>query len=912
MQGFYSAHSLAIQGVKGGRPAGGISCFVNPKLGQIVNKYVENHFVIIFLESFCIVAFYLNPTLDEVTVHEVVLNAHAKIPKNVPIIMAGDFNCRVDVDSKGRMFEKGKALIKTMSLLNLKLCNSPELKTYISFNGSSTIDLLFCNQNKFECVSQSFPSLYANPCKKHQPVVFNLKKNYVNQVSKFDINPNSKLSNRININKMTEIFLQEKINLEEIISVGSNVDDIYDKISYCIANSAEPKKVSNRKSQPWFDAEAFCARKHILSTLFNLRHCKFKDKNLLLYYSYLQREYKELLYKKQFEFQSKTEEKLVNIAEQNPYTYLRKETFVEVQCPISLQVWESHFKNIFNINYSNCIQTLNLLQTINSYESDLVCLPITDKEVCFTLNNMKNNKAPGHDLISKEHLVHFINCCSPSYITSLFNLCIANKTLPVIWKTSLLKVLYKGKGDLSSPDSYRGIANCIIMLKLFDKMTCNRVFNRTQEIIPVNQYGFMPKRSTIQAIEHLHSNILKDIREPRSFTYVVFIDFLKAFDLVDRHILLQKLMDTKRIPKNDLIALALLLEINYVIVNDGLLLSKPIVQSNGVKQGAPSSPLLYNLLTHDIIGIIIEMIENGDITISIYADDIAIICKNLEKMQRLMNKITDWSSLNGLKINASKTKIVKFKYASAGRPKVNPKEEILYCNGEKLEFVTSYKYLGVIFQQSAKSFAKHIKDRCQKAISACYTISNLHLLSIKTAVKLFNLKVSPVASYGIQIVWPYLSLTDFANLESVKANFLKRALCLSKFTKSRLVYELTGENFFVQELQTQFNLPITPVFKTFIKRRVDKSEDINLSFYNTPAFSNVNWKNPNFKNRHIFTRFAVHGFHHKICIIKEFHECGTQCKCKLCGEQCEQYHLLKCTNRSISLTAYAQENNLGS
>jgi Reverse transcriptase (RNA-dependent DNA polymerase)/Endonuclease-reverse transcriptase len=907
LMNFYSVHSHAIQGVEG-RPSGGISCFVNPRLGQIISSSDKNY-VIVNLSNISVICFYLNPSLHEVDIHEGILEAFSKVPSDKSIIMAGDFNCRVDRNIKtGKMYVKGVAIINTMSLINLKMCNDPTAKTYICHNGSSTIDLLFCNPNYVKCVSQQFPLLKAASFKKHQPVLFNLKLLLSdNHNLDFVTFKKSVITNKINHYKLSLIFQKERIGLDKLIVEGLDIEKIYNTLQYCIIESAEPKKVYTRNSQPWFDNEAFSLRKHILDILFELRHCKFSNKNLLEYYSHLRRLYKNLLYKKQKEYQEKYEEKLVILAENTPYTYLHKERIVNVQCPISLQEWETHFKTIYNCNNYIESQSLGLLNLLEEYESDLSFELITSSEVIRTLMKMKNKKAAGHDYVSKEHLEEFCKVCGPSYIASLFNLCIKNKRMPEIWKKSMLKILYKGKGDILSPNSYRGIAICIIMLKLFDKILCNRLFSCTKELIPDIQFGFMPNRSTIQAIKYLHSNILNDISNPKSFTYIIFIDFLKAFDLVDRKLLLQKLMDTKRLSKDLLIALALLLDINYVIVNDGLLLSNPVVQSNGVLQGGPSSPLLYNLLTHDVINILTEMIEDdSDVFLSIYADDIAILCNNLEKLQRLMNKLTEWATLNGLKINASKTKILKLKYAAAGRPKLNPPPEDIFCNGDKLEFVDSYKYLGVTFQQSGKSFATHIKDKSRKAISASYSISNLNLLSIKTAVKLFNIKVSPVASYGIEVVWPFLSLTDFAQLERVKANFLKRALCLSKYTKSRLVYELTGEEFFVRELQKQFNLPETENYLKFIKKRIDKSEDINLSFYNTFALKNQRWKEPNRRNRHVVTRFAVHGFHHKICVVKEFHECSKACKCNLCGERCDQYHLLICKKRSLSLTQYAE------
>jgi hypothetical protein len=86
-----------------------------------------------------------------------------------------------------------------------------------------------------------------------------------------------------------------------------------------------------------------------------------------------------------------------------------------------------------------------------------------------------------------------------------------------------------------------------------------------------------------------------------------------------------------------------------------------------------------------------------------------------------------------------------------------------------------------------------------------YSISNLHLLSIYTAVELFHIKVSPVASYGIEMIWPFLSYRDLNNIEAVavKSRYLKRLLCVSKYSKSRLVYELIGEKYFLEELKVK-------------------------------------------------------------------------------------------------------------
>lgn len=43
------------------------------------------------------------------------------------------------------------------------------------------------------------------------------------------------------------------------------------------------------------------------------------------------------------------------------------------------------------------------------------------------------------------------------------------------------------------------------------------------------------------------------------------------------------------------------------------------------------------------------------------------------------------------------------------------------------------------------------------------------------------------------------------------------------------------------------------------------------SFYKTETMTtNSNWQKSNFVHRHVFTRFACHGFYHLFCIDKKF------------------------------------------
>ena len=79
------------------------------------------------------------------------------------------------------------------------------------------------------------------------------------------------------------------------------------------------------------------------------------------------------------------------------------------------------------------------------------------------------------------------------------------------------------------------------------------------------------------------------------------------------------------------------------------------------------------------------------------------------------------------------------------------------------------------------TFSKHIEDIAVRAMKATVEIKKLILLSIATALKLFTIKVAPIATYGIQLIWNHLTYSNLKRLEEVKT-YLKRMLCISKYT----------------------------------------------------------------------------------------------------------------------------------
>ena len=172
---------------------------------------------------------------------------------------------------------------------------------------------------------------------------------------------------------------------------------------------------------------------------------------------------------------------------------------------------------------------------------------------------------------------------------------------------------------------------------------------------------------------------------------------------------------------------------------------------------------------------------------------------------------------------------------------------------------------------------------------------------------LFQAKTCPIATYELELVWEMLTTLDLQRLESVKARYLKRMLGVATTTPSRLVYELSREPFFVEELRTKLFLPTTPAEQKHLESRRKKREEIWLDFYSTEAMIDRGWERENQDLRHLFTRLSVHGFHHKLCDNKRYHDPDEKCACRLCVKVCDRYHITRCEKRVRSLSDYAKE-----
>ena len=157
-------------------------------------------------------------------------------------------------------------------------------------------------------------------------------------------------------------------------------------------------------------------------------------------------------------------------------------------------------------------------------------------EIKSAIDAFKNNKSPGIDAIPAEFIKHCKDILAED-ITMILNYVIEERSFPDNWAKGLRSAVFKsGKHNIIS--NYRGIIILPIMEKIFELAVYRRLIFANEAMGLIDKYngGFINGSRTFDNIFILLGAIQRQLIIGEAL-YVCFVDFSKAFDLVNRHIL---------------------------------------------------------------------------------------------------------------------------------------------------------------------------------------------------------------------------------------------------------------------------------------------------------------------------------------------------------------------------------------
>ena len=458
-----------------------------------------------------------------------------------------------------------------------------------------------------------------------------------------------------------------------------------------------------------------------------------------------------------------------------------------------LNEWVYTFSKLYNPSMSECDKDFYdqaLLYTnsqehsmfdgnyVSSSDTSGLNIDITYEETVKIITKLKLKKAVGIDCLPNEVLkqpgIYFV-------IWKFVNAVFVNSIVPSLWLKAIVQPIPKGSmRDPFVPINYRGISLLSCVAKTYTALLNERIvyFCEANSILAEEQNGFRRGRS---CSDHLFSltSIIRNRLSNKLSTFCAFIDMEKAFDVVDRNLLLYRLLlygmggKVYNSIKN-------LYSDTYSCIKLNSNFSNWFVTESGVRQGDSLSPTLFalyiNSLAEEIKSLNNGVILNGkNVSILLYADDIVLMSDCEESLQTMLDCMFEWCHKWRLKLNVMKSNVMHF------RGKRNRLTETCFMFGDnKVIKVEKYKYLGVIldefltFETCARTLSESAGRSLGGVINNC---RNLRDIGFNTFEKMYKSIVTPVALYAAEI-WGF-KMYSFTN--NVQNRAMRYYLGVQKF-----------------------------------------------------------------------------------------------------------------------------------
>jgi hypothetical protein len=151
----------------------------------------------------------------------------------------------------------------------------------------------------------------------------------------------------------------------------------------------------------------------------------------------------------------------------------------------------------FTVDNGYCpIDVSTLPPTVQTDKKLIESVPFSSHSVRLVLSSLKSSNAIGPDGYSATFYKTLANeLCEPLFI--IFNLSFQLCILPTLWKMAKVTPGFK-KGNSADPSNYRPISLTCVTCRIMERILRDAVmkFLKQNSLLPEDQYGFLPGRST--------------------------------------------------------------------------------------------------------------------------------------------------------------------------------------------------------------------------------------------------------------------------------------------------------------------------------------------------------------------------------------------------------------------------------